>query len=308
MNCREPGGEMQCPKCKNEIQKGCTVCPFCGKNIPQKNRCVGCGKLIDPFWISCPFCDLPVVKDIDESKAKTDKFVTDEEIEKFCHSCGKRLYTEYMQCSICTNFNCLSCKDVNYRGVCITCGEVKFKEALIEKSEPEQSFIQDSSNEFDYILRSTPIDVTLVEKQTKFHLHGSLPIEYISNKYYDNNDNTITDNATGLMWQQAGSNEELLYKDAKMYVNRLNSENFACYNDWRFPTIDELISLLELDAGENSLNINPIFDYRQKYCWSADRCSFDSMWNVHLGGGGIYWDSINSYHCVRAVRKAIKDI
>jgi len=294
---------MQCHKCKKEMQKDWKVCPFCATSIPQKNKCTSCGKLIDPFWISCPFCDTPVEKKSEHSKVETNKETADVKTEKFCYSCGKRLYTDYMKCSICGNLNCLDCKDGNYRGVCITCGESKFKKPAIENSKQEFNAVKNNNTlKSDYSLRSDPVDVLPADKQIVFHLKGSLPTEYISNDYHNNEDGTIADRATGLIWQQSGSKEELVYKDARIYVNRLNSEKFAGYNNWRLPTIDELVSLLDSDTGESGLNVNSLFDIRQRYCWSSDRCSSDSMWNVHFGGGGVYWDGLESYHCVRAVR------
>ncbi|MCL3782607.1 DUF1566 domain-containing protein [Prolixibacteraceae bacterium JC049] len=68
--------------------------------------------------------------------------------------------------------------------------------------------------------------------------------------YTDNEDGTITDNITGLMWEKDGG-EKLSFSDAK---NKADTLTLAGYTDWRFPTIKELYSLMQftgqLKTGE----------------------------------------------------------
>jgi len=61
-----------------------------------------------------------------------------------------------------------------------------------------------------------------------------------SPNYTDNGDGTITDNITGLMWQQ-DPGDKVIFEDA---VNNASSFSLAGYNDWRLPTIKELYSLI----------------------------------------------------------------
>lgn len=57
--------------------------------------------------------------------------------------------------------------------------------------------------------------------------------------YTDNGDGTITDNVTGLMWQQE-MGEKISYDDAVVLVETMN---LGGHSDWRIPTIKELYSL-----------------------------------------------------------------
>ena len=68
----------------------------------------------------------------------------------------------------------------------------------------------------------------------------------------DNNDGTITDVNTGLMWQQH-IKEKLTWKNSLKYCEKLKSSG---YSDWRLPSINELISM----ADYNSNNYYYIID------------------------------------------------
>lgn len=86
---------------------------------------------------------------------------------------------------------------------------------------------------------------------------------YGVNSFADNGDGTITDSATGLMWDQSGSSEGMIWKDALQYAGDMNEQNYRGYNDWRLPNAKELHSLLDYSrspATTNSAAIDPLFD------------------------------------------------
>ena len=127
------------------------------------------------------------------------------------------------------------------------------------------------------------------------------PRQYVDNQYEDRGA-VVVDRATGLTWQKSGSPEALTYEQAQEYVRQLNRQRFAGYADWRLPTIPELMSLLEPTELNGDLYIDPIFDPAQRWCWSADKSSSESAWDVYFRSGGVGWDYLNSSVCVRAVR------
>jgi len=93
----------------------------------------------------------------------------------------------------------------------------------------------------------------------------------------ENNQETILDQKTCLMWQKNGATNQITWNDAKIYVNALNENAYAGYTDWRLPTIHELTSLLESDIRkENRLYIDSLFNSMQQTCWSADSDPNDS--------------------------------
>ncbi len=135
------------------------------------------------------------------------------------------------------------------------------------------------------------------------------PRKYLQNNFEDRG-NVVIDHAIGLMWQKAGSDDWLTYKSAEEYVKKLNRQQFAGYNDWRLPTIPELMSLLESEKQSNGFYINPIFgvpDEEYYWCWSADRrakgeSSSGSVWLVYFYGGDVIWGSVYNHCYVRCVR------
>lgn len=65
---------------------------------------------------------------------------------------------------------------------------------------------------------------------------------YGVNSFVDNGDNTVTDNATGLMWMAADDGAVRNWRQALSYAE---SSTHAGYSDWRLPNIKELQSIVE---------------------------------------------------------------
>ncbi|MCP4110553.1 MAG: DUF1566 domain-containing protein [Desulfobacteraceae bacterium] len=75
--------------------------------------------------------------------------------------------------------------------------------------------------------------------------------------YTDNNNGTITDNVTGLMWQKVIS-EKLSYEDA---FQKVKIADMGGYSDWRIPSIKELYSLIQFTGSvKGQKAINPFID------------------------------------------------
>jgi len=83
--------------------------------------------------------------------------------------------------------------------------------------------------------------------------------EYGKNNYIDNEDGTITDLATGLMWQQGDSEEGLDWQNSLKYAENLELAN---YNDWRLPNAKELQSIVDYTRSPSTTDsaaIDPLF-------------------------------------------------
>lgn len=78
---------------------------------------------------------------------------------------------------------------------------------------------------------------------------------YGENLFVNNGDGTVTDSATGLMWQQSDDGVGRNWEEALAYAEDLD---YAGYNDWRLPNAKELQIIV--DYSRNDPAIDPIFD------------------------------------------------
>ena len=89
------------------------------------------------------------------------------------------------------------------------------------------------------------------------------PSSYGVNDFVDNEDGTISDKATGLMWMKEDSGFGLYWANALEYAE--NAE-YAGYTDWRLPNAKELQSIVDYTrspATTNSAAIDPILSCTQ---------------------------------------------
>ena len=127
-----------------------------------------------------------------------------------------------------------------------------------------------------------------------------------SERYINHEDGTVTDTQTGLMWQEKEVYDISLEQAEQAAVNL----SLAGYNDWRIPTVTELLSVVN-----DNLNKPPFESIlgtsKSEYFWSAEHVSGDSRktWVLNAGGGigdknpeeshASGGDKIYSLKCVR---------
>ena len=112
----------------------------------------------------------------------------------------------------------------------------------------------------------------------------------------------VIDHATGLTWQQSGSSSELTYAAAEKYVRDLNAKKFAGFNDWRLPTLEEAMSLME-SRERDDLYIDPVFDRTQRWIWTADKAdSAGVAWVANFNLGYCGRSRVTNGFYVRVVR------
>ena len=100
-----------------------------------------------------------------------------------------------------------------------------------------------------------------------------------------NGGKVVQDHATGLMWQQSGSSNYITFAAAEEYLREMNSQSFAGFNDWRLPTLEEAMSLMEREKKNGHLYIDPIFDDTQSWIWTGDKAGGSSCWVAYFSNG-----------------------
>lgn len=134
-----------------------------------------------------------------------------------------------------------------------------------------------------------------------FYRSGSgVAHDYESTRVGDSD--VVIDHATGLMWQNGGSLEKMTLPEAVKYVQNLNVRRFAGFADWRLPTLEEGMSLMEPKAAYKELHISSRFDAKQSWLWTTDAESNEMVWGVDfsLGYCGLVKSDRAGY--IRAVR------
>lgn len=115
--------------------------------------------------------------------------------------------------------------------------------------------------------------------------------------YTDNGDGTITDNVTGLLWQQATDSGSLSWYDAQTYCVTLE---LAGQDNWRMPSLKELFSISNFSAGWPYLDTT-YFDLvgtdsvsKDEQYWSSDHYvgytvegQYDAAFGVNHATGHI---------------------
>ena len=128
-------------------------------------------------------------------------------------------------------------------------------------------------------------------------------------RFTDNENGTVTDNLTGLMWSgdanlmatrdpyfdnyNIARNGSVPWQHAIDYVKKLNNENYLGHSDWRLPNVNELKSLV--NAGEAKagtwLNTQGFTNLQAFSYWSSSTFSdsTSNAWTISVWGGYVYY-------------------
>jgi hypothetical protein len=166
-----------------------------------------------------------------------------------------------------------------------------------EKEKPKLASVPKSATVPRIRLRRRPMQISSGEQVTQmlkrygFFESSKNKAGAFNNHFVDNKDGTVTDKATGLMWQKSGTLYSLENKVAKKYIEQLNIERFAGHTDWRLPNVEQLASLLKKNKI-NGVHLDPVFSKRQITCWTVDerevtRQAYRGGWIVNFKQGQI---------------------
>jgi len=117
------------------------------------------------------------------------------------------------------------------------------------------------------------------------------PKSNFGNALVDNGDGlTVTDYATGLMWQRGGCDLTAI-RNVQKYVAQLNRQRFAGFADWRLPTMEEAFSLLEPQVNAKGAHLHPCFSREQPFVFLADQRKPGGYWFMDFKQGTAFWAS-----------------
>lgn len=109
--------------------------------------------------------------------------------------------------------------------------------------------------------------------------------DYLINtpSFTNNNNGTITDNVTGLMWQQVDGGE-MTIENAITYCDNLDLGGFS---DWRLPTPIESFSIINHQNSNPAINTTYFTLTAAEYWWTSvfENNSTTKVWCTNAGGG-----------------------
>jgi len=111
-------------------------------------------------------------------------------------------------------------------------------------------------------------------------------------RFTDNSDGTVTDNLTGLMWTKDAhpAGETLTWEVSFDYIALANLWHLHEYNDWRFPNLRELQSLIDYAYNYPALPAVYPFENVHSTIWSSTtfpRHGDTQAWSVDLCCGSV---------------------
>ena len=140
------------------------------------------------------------------------------------------------------------------------------------------------------------------------------PVTAASDRYsVDSSNEVVTDNHTGLMWKlcsegqsgsdcATGSEQTYTWQGA---LQQAQNSAFAGYDDWRLPSIKELLTLVETCRTNPSINTEIFPATRASYFWSSSPYALNSVlaWRVDFGHGySFHYGYRDNNYYVRLVR------
>tara|TARA_B100000686_G_C16727587_1_gene938690 strand:- start:339 stop:836 length:498 start_codon:yes stop_codon:yes gene_type:complete len=118
--------------------------------------------------------------------------------------------------------------------------------------------------------------------------------------FIDNNNGTVTDKSTGLVWQKGDSYHDvkngLNWYDALEYITLKNSEKFAGFDNWRLPSLNELNNLWQVSGtikskDDETLGLpNEFQGGGSYYIWTGEERGLDHAWYFGLGQKENYFN------------------
>lgn len=126
----------------------------------------------------------------------------------------------------------------------------------------------------------------------------------IARSYFREN-GVVTDNATGLQWQDdysdnGGNVKDANWTDVQTYCQNLLLDGKT---DWRLPSVEELVSIT--DKSRAGPSIDPAFqNVALDGYWSSttNASGLGDAWIVYFDGGNTAWTNKTSRYYVRCVR------
>ncbi|NEX15062.1 MAG: hypothetical protein C1943_00120 [Halochromatium sp.] len=147
-----------------------------------------------------------------------------------------------------------------------------------------------------------------------------LPLSLPTARFVSNDDATLTDTATDLMWQRCAWGQEwtgsgckgqaslMTWPEALQLADATNADGTLFYNDWRLPNIRDLATIVERQCQDPRTNLELFPDTPAHFFWTSTTRSGDEStlgaYALSFGPEGVEHRSQSERYPVRLVRPA----
>lgn len=110
--------------------------------------------------------------------------------------------------------------------------------------------------------------------------------------YLEDNGNglTVTEAVTGVMWQRQGCDITSI-RQVQTYVAEANKNRFAGFADWRLPSLEEAMSLLQPTINLKGQYIHPCFSHHQPFIFANGQRQPGGYWFIDYKQATCFWAS-----------------
>lgn len=121
-----------------------------------------------------------------------------------------------------------------------------------------------------------------------------------------NGEEVVIDYTTGLIWYNGDLKAEMNLKESEEWIEKLNSDKYGGYGDWRLPTLEEAASLLRKDKNKQGYHIHPIFSGSTSKILTKDQAPKkflrrEKFWVVCFESGNVEVSSKAGKYHIRPV-------
>ncbi len=100
----------------------------------------------------------------------------------------------------------------------------------------------------------------------------------------------VIDQRTSIMWQRGGIDIGSI-RMIQRSIEEVNKNAFAGFSDWRLPTMEEALSLMEQEKNAKDVFLNPCFSKEQPFIFVAAQRKPGGYWFVDFKQGRAFWSS-----------------
>ena len=131
---------------------------------------------------------------------------------------------------------------------------------------------------------------SVVKKWNFFEAELNPAGRFVNSLVASDNPEVVVDQRTSLMWQSGGIDIGSI-RYIQRNIQELNKQKFAGYNDWRLPTMEEAMSLMEPVKNSKGVFLHSCFSKEQPFIFVEAQRKPGGYWFVDYKQGRTFWSS-----------------